>query len=143
MILPDTNLLIYATNASAPQHLEAARWWDACLNGNEGIGLSWQIVLAYCRLMSSPRFQPSAVSIGQLLDDVDTWLESPMVQIVQPRAHHTQAIRSVVDPASYPGDLLNDAHLAALAIEYGAVVHTADRDFARFRGVRWVNPLLA
>ena len=143
MILPDTNLLIYATNAALPQHAAAKEWWDECLNGTEGIGLAWQVVLPYIRVLSSARAQRHPVPVGQLLDDVDLWLTSPVVTIIEPRATHVQALRSVLDPTTYAGDLVNDAHLAALAIEYGAVVHTADRDFARFRGVRWVNPLLA
>jgi toxin-antitoxin system PIN domain toxin len=141
VILPDTNLLIYATNPRFPQHEKARAWWDSCLNGNEGVGLSWQVLLAYCRLMSSGRIQPRPVPVGELLDDVEVWLTSPMVRMVDPSSHHTQAMRSIVHPTALIGDQLNDVHLAALSIEYGAVVHTADRDFARFRAVRWFNPL--
>ncbi len=141
MILPDTNLLIYASDPSGHQHERAKRWWEKSLNGSEGIALPWPVVVSYLRLMSSPRVRLRPTPVALLLDAVEEWCRSPMVRLVHPKPTHLQAMRSIAEPLGLAGDVLNDVHLAALSIEYGAVVHTADRDFGRFRGVRWRNPL--
>lgn len=141
MILPDANLLLYAFNSDAPDHDRAAQWWERCLNENEPVGLTWLVLLAVLRISTKPGpFDPPAAA-SIVLDDIDAWLARPHVRIVEPKSTHVQAIRSVVEPLGLSGDIMNDVHLAALAIEYGAVVHTADNDFARFKGVRWHNPL--
>lgn len=141
MILPDANLLIYARNAASPEFEVASKWWANCLDGGERIGLTWAVLMTYLRICSSPRVFPQPVAIGDLVGDVEDWVSRRMVRVVEPTATHLQAIRSIAEPLGLGGDIMNDVHLAALSIEYGAVVHTADRDFARFRGVRWFNPL--
>lgn len=141
MIIPDTNLLIYALDLRSPHHEAASRWWRNCLNDTESIGLTWQVVVSVLRITSSPRLLDRPVPIAVLLDQVDLWLRSPAVEVIEPRKDHVQAMRSIAEPLGLAGDVMNDVHLAALALEYGAVVHTADRDFARFKGVRWFNPL--
>lgn len=141
MIIPDTNLLIYATAQTAPDHAKARDWWKRCLNGSEHVGLPWHSLTSYLRIMSSSRARLTPTPIDQLLDVVDSWFESQVVDVIDPRAHHMQAMRSIAEPLGLGGDIMNDVHLAALSIEYGGVIHTADADFARFPGVRWLNPL--
>lgn len=141
MILPDANLLIYTRNAEGARHPLAVNWWESCLNGQERIGLPWAVIVTYLRVCSMSSLFTSPAAIGALLDEVDEWLERPHVEVIEPTSHHLQAVRSIAEPLNLGGNLMSDVHLAALAIEYGAVVHTADRDFARFKGVRWHNPL--
>ena len=91
--------------------------------------------------MSSVRMMKRPVAVGELLDEVERWLTAPQVQLLQPTARNPHALRSLLVPIGVGGDLVNDAHLAALAVEYGGIIHSADTDFARFPNVRWVNPL--
>ena len=141
MILPDTNLLLYAFNPHVAQHRRAASWWESCVNGAEAVGLTWSTVVAFVRLTTKdPVFDP-VPPVGDVLDEVEAWLARPHDRIIEPKPTHVQAMRSIAEPLGLGGDVMNDVHLAALALEYGAVVHTADRDFARFTGVRWLNPL--
>ena len=72
---------------------------------------------------------------------VEAWLQHPMVTIVEPMERHLNILRDLVLPLGTAGNLTSDAHLAALAIEYGARLCSADNDFARFGGLRWYNPL--
>jgi toxin-antitoxin system PIN domain toxin len=105
------------------------------------VGLSWLVLVAYVRVMSSARIMKRPVAVGELLDEVERWLAASHVQVLQPTARHPSTLRSLLVPTGVGGDLVNDAHLAALAVEYGGIVHSADTDFARFPNVRWVNPL--
>ena len=139
MIVPDANLIIYASDSGSLFHERAREWWTAALNGDESV--SWLVLVAYVRVMSSARIMKRPVAVGELLDEVERWLTAPHVQVLQPTARHPSALRSLLVPTGVGGDLVNDAHLAALAVEYGGIVHSADTDFARFPNVRWVNPL--
>lgn len=141
MIIPDANLLIYTRNSEVAKHEAAAAWWESCLNGEERIGLSWAVATTYVRVCSMARLFASPIPVGRLLDEVEEWLEQPAVRVIEPTENHLQAMRSIAEPLGLGGDIMSDVHLAALALEYGAVVHTADNDFARFNGVRWHNPL--
>ncbi len=141
MIVPDANLIIYASDSGTLFHDRARQWWTAALNGDESVGLSWLVLVAYVRVMSSARIMKRPVAVGELLDEVERWLAAPHVQVLQPTARHPSALRSLLAPTGVGGDLVNDAHLAALAVEYGGIVHSADTDFARFPNVRCVNPL--
>ena len=141
MIVPDANLIIYASDSGSLFHERAREWWTAALNGDESVGLSWLVLVAYVRVMSSARIMKRPVAVGELLDEVERWLAASHVQVLHPTARHPSALRSLLVPTGVGGDLVNDAHLAALAVEYGGIVHSADTDFARFPNVRWVNPL--
>ena len=103
--------------------------------------MSWLVLVAYVRVMSSVRMMKRPVAVGDLLDEVERWLTAPQVQLLQPTARNPHALRSLLVPTGVGGDLVSDAHLAALAVEYGGIIHSADTDFARFPNVRWVNPL--
>lgn len=141
MIVPDANLLIYASDSRSMFHERARRWWTDALNGDEAVGLSWLVLVAFVRLMSSVRIMKQPVAVGDLLDEIERWLSAPQVQVLQPTARHPAAMRALLAPTGVGGDLANDGHLAALALEFGATVYSADVDFARFPQVRWVNPL--
>lgn len=142
MILIDANLLIYAYDESSPFHWQAREWLSNVLETEPLIGLPWISILAFLRLTTSSvaRFvQPLELATAI----VDDWLARPNVQIVGPGERHWEILKRVSAAGQARGALCTDAALAALAIEYGATLYTADRGFARFAGLRFVNPLTA
>jgi toxin-antitoxin system PIN domain toxin len=142
MILVDANLLLYAHFASFPQHEAALRWLDAQLNGPIRVGLPWQSLLAFVRIGMNPRVFERPETAAKAWLQIEQWLNCPVVWIPQPTDRHREILGSlVVSHVSHP-DLVQDAHLAALAIEHGLLLCSTDGDFARFPGLRWQNPLL-
>ena len=139
MIVPDANVLIYAMNADAPEHERAWEWWQRAQSGHERIGLAWSVAVTYVRLMTNPRIMPSPLPIPEAISDVRRWLASPLVDVLTPGAEHLHVMERLL--AGRGGELISDAHLAALAMENGGTVYSADSDFARFADVRWVDPL--
>jgi hypothetical protein len=139
--MPDLNLLMYAVDRDAPEHPAALRWWNASLSGIETVGLSWTVLLGFVRLTTSARVVRSPLAPGTALDYVDRWLAHPITTVVDPTARHSQVLRDLLARTGTAGNLVADAHLAALAIEHGAVLCSADRDFGRFGGLDWTNPL--
>ncbi len=141
MKLPDLNLLIYAIDESARPHAAARRWWNRLLSGNETVGLSWSVLLGFVRLTTNPQIVQAPMAVDEALDYVDTWLAHPDTTVLDPTPRHANVLRDLLRDLGTAGNLVTDAHLAALAIEHGAELHSADRDFGRFPGLRWVNPL--
>jgi hypothetical protein len=140
--LPDANLLLYALDDLSPHHGPARAWLDGILSGVEPVGFSWVVILAFIRVSTRVRLSSRPLSVAEALDIVEGWLAQPCAQVVEPSDRHVQVLRGLLEPLGTAGDLSSDAHLAALAIEYGGEVCSADNDFARFPGVRWVNPLV-
>ena len=141
MIVPDLNLLIYASDARAVRHADAHRWWTECLNGRERVGLAWSVVLGYLRIVTSPRIMEQPLAIGEAQADIEFWLSRRNVVTIEPTNRHLDVLSGLLGPIGVGGNLVQDAHLAALAVEHGGEVHSADGDFARFSGVRHRNPL--
>lgn len=141
MILVDANLLVYAHVADFPQHEAAGRWLDAQLNAGHRVGLSWPSLLAFVRLTSNPRIFERALSIEAAWRQVEAWLAWPTVWVPLPTERHQQVIGSLLRQIGGQANLVPDAHLAALATEHGLTLCSSDGDFARFAGLRWVNPL--
>lgn len=141
MILPDVNLLIYAHNPRSPQHRKAEWWWQACLSGNEGIALAWVVIQGFVRISTHPRIFENPMPVPEALDRVEEWLTLPHVQIVHPPAGHFASWSRLLRHLGIAGNLTTDSHLAALAIDRGLILHTTDADFARFPGLKWVNPI--
>jgi toxin-antitoxin system PIN domain toxin len=135
------NLLVYAYNAAAPQHERARAWWESSLSGSERVGLAWVTVLGYLRIATSRRAVLSPVTPGTALGHVRSWLERPHVEIVNPGSRHLDLLDGLATAIGTIGTLASDLHLAALAIEHQAELHSNDGDFARFPGLRWRNPL--
>jgi uncharacterized protein len=106
------------------------------------IGFPWPTLLAFVRLMGNARVMPRPMPLGQAWSQVQEWLALPQAWIPVPTDRHRQILGELLAGESRP-DLANDAHLAALAIEHGLTVCSVDGDFARFRGMRWENPLAA
>lgn len=141
MILVDANLLIYAVNSELPQHGAARHWLENLLSGKESVGLAWVVVLAFLRITTRGDLFERPLSADQALAYVDEWLRQPFVKAVPPGDNHWGILLNLLHMSGTAGNLTSDAHLAALAIENGATVHSADNDFKRFAGLKHVNPL--
>ena len=113
------------------------------LSGTETFALAWVVLLAFIRLTTSPRVFQSPLSTSEALDLVDSWLAQPCVTVVHPTSRHAPVLRDLLEPLGTAGNLTTDAHLAALTIEHGAELCSTDRDFSRFSGLRWADPLEA
>jgi toxin-antitoxin system PIN domain toxin len=142
MILLDANLLIYAVNQDAPLHRKAKSWLESTISGSETVGLSWGVVLAFLRLSTRPGLFRNPLSVKFALDLVESWLGQPSVTLVHPGPRHFGLLREFLLQSGTGGNLTSDAHLAALAIEQGAELCSSDTDFARFRKLKWSNPLV-
>lgn len=140
-MIPDLNLLMYAVDREAPDHEVALGWWEGTLSGSETVGLAWTVLLGFIRLTTNARVVRSPLEPAEALGHVDRWLALPVTTVVDPTDRHTLVLRDLLGRTGAAGNLVADAHLAALAIEHGAELHSADRDFGRFPGLRWANPL--
>lgn len=121
-------------------HADARAWLDDRLNGTERVGLPWGALLAFLRLSASPRILTRPMPLGDALAVVNAWLELRSTWVPQPTDRHARTMEGLLSPETKP-DLVPDAHLAALAIEHGLLLCSTDRDFARFDGLRWTDPL--
>jgi uncharacterized protein len=139
--LVDANLLLYATDTRSPRHAAARSWWERQLSGDETIALSWIVLLAFLRLSTHPHVFARPLTVERAFDVLQRWLAQPCVVIVHPGDRHATVTRELLGPFGTAGNLVNDAHLAALAIEHGAELNSCDSDFSRFSGLRWINPL--
>jgi uncharacterized protein len=142
MRLADLNLLLYAINRDAPQHETARQWLEESLSGDDPLALSWTVILGFLRLTTSARVFERPIAPERANSLIDEWLSHPNVEVLVPGDRHWSILRSLLQESGTAGNLTSDAHLAALAIEHEAELHSADNDFQRFRGVRWVNPLV-
>lgn len=137
----DVNLLLYAVNADGPHHAAAKSWLEDVLSGSETVALPWLVVLGFLRLATNPRVFAKPLDPAQALEVVDGWLSRPPVERLNPGDEHWDVLEDLLEEAGTAGNLTSDAHLAALAIEHGAELHSTDTDFARFTRLRWVNLL--
>ncbi len=143
MILVDANLLIYAHVSTFAQHERARVWLDARLNGVAPVGLPWASILAFLRLTTNPRVFERPESMADAWQQAVSWLEAGRVWMPQPGERHQEILGNLLAVPGIHANLVPDAHLAALAIEHGLILCSADGDFARFAGLRWENPLSA
>jgi toxin-antitoxin system PIN domain toxin len=141
VILVDANVLMYASFSSFSQHRRAHAWLDHQLNTVARVGMPWESLLAFLRLSTNPRVLSQPLNTGQALAHIETWLSCPNVFIPQPTETHSVILAQLMRAANASGDLIPDAHLAAIALQHGLAVCSADRDFARFDGLNWINPL--
>ena len=141
MKLPDANLLLYSLDEASPQHAQARPWLEDLLSGTERVGFAWSVLLAFLRLSTRPQVFANPLLPTDAFDVVDGWLAQPSAMLLQPTERHLAILRGLIEPIGTAGNLTAGAHLAALAIEYGGEVCSADTDFSRFRGLRWINPL--
>ncbi len=141
MILIDANLLIYAYHAQSGNHVAARTWLESVLSGSETVGMPWLSILAFLRITTHPRIYERPLAMAKARDIVASWLVRPQVHTIEAGANFFAVLSTLLGPAQVKGALVSDAALAALAIEHGGTLQTTDRDFARFPGLKWVNPL--
>lgn len=141
MILVDVNVLIYATFTHMKEHRAAREWFEAHLSGTARVGLPWASLLGYLRVATNHRAFSLALSMRDAWAQIESWLDCPPTWIPQPTERHTQVLGSLLSQPGVHGNLVSDAHLAALAIEHGLTLCSTDGDFARFRELKWLNPL--
>lgn len=140
MKIVDANVLIYAFDADADRHQEAKAWLDGALSGGASVGFSWMVLLAFVRLTTKPGVFPRPVTPEVAMRQVSDWLASPSALVVLPTEKHASVLTELVNEIGTAGNLVNDAHLAALAIEHRGEVVSYDHDFARFPRIRWERP---
>ncbi len=141
MILIDVNLLLYATNAHAGQHAAAREWLNGQLADTSRVGLPWASLLGFLRMATNARIVARPLTMAAAWKQVTQWLACEPVWIPQPSEKHAETLGKLLAEPGVHGNLVSDAHLAALAIEHGLTLCSTDGDFARFRGLKWLNPL--
>lgn len=141
MIVPDVNLLLDAHFEDMREHRAALRWWYEVLEGRELVGIPWVVVSGFVRIATLPRAISHPLTTGRAIEAVSEWFMHPHVSPLNPGSRHLAILEEILDAAGVGGNLVTDAHIAALAIEYQAEVHSNDSDFGRFSGLRWRNPL--
>ena len=142
MIVPDANLLIYAYDTMAVQHRAAQVWLGKVLSEPELVGVPWQTVSAFIRITTNSRLTGNRFPTERAIAIVQQWMNQKHVRLLSPSERHWSIFQPMLIDGQVRGPDATDAQLAALTIEYGGVLHTTDRGFARFPGLRWVNPLL-
>ena len=141
MILVDANLLVYAHVSSMPEHTRAREWLDEQLGGTAQVGLPWPSLLAFLRLTTNPRIFTRPARTEEAWRQVGDWLAAEPAWIPLPTHRHEEVLGGLLRETGATGNLVPDAHLAALAVEHGLELCSTDGDFARFSGLRWDNPL--
>lgn len=140
MRLVDANVLLYAVNEAEPRHGTARSWLDAALSAREPVGFSWLALLAFLRLSTKVGLFPRPLGVAAATAVVTDWLAAAPSVVVEPTPRHALLLAGLLAEVGTGGNLVNDAHLAALAIEHDAVVMTYDTDFSRFPAVTWESP---
>jgi len=140
-MLIDANLLLYAKVADYRQHERARQWLDEALAGRRRVGLPWESLSAFVRLITNPRVFPAPLGADAAMAQVLAWLERPAAWVPQPTGEHGQIMSELLAGAGQAAELVPDAHLAAIAASHGLTVMSADSDFARFPDLSWENPV--
>jgi uncharacterized protein len=141
--LVDANLLLYAYNPRAEQHERSRAWLEAALSGPDLVRFAWATLWAFLRISTNPRAFEHPLSASEAIAVIAALLDQPNVGILEPGERHGEILRGLVLDGQATGPLVMDAALAAIAVEHGATLCTTDRDFSRFPGLAWTNPLAA
>ena len=142
-MLIDASVLLYAADSASPFHERVATWLEGVLNGPRRVGFAWPGIIAFLRIVTHPKALDRPLTAAQAWAYVEEWLTCDNAWIPQPTASHAAVLGGLITSAGLRGNLISDAHLAALAIEHGLQMCSADTDFARFSQVSWVNVLTA
>lgn len=140
-MLLDASLLLYAIDAESRHNPVAAAWLEETLNGDNRIGLPWQTIGAFLRIVTHPRVTANPLSASDAWQYIEDWLAVPVVWIPPAGESTARVYARICAQVEVTANLVPDAQLAALAIEHGVELASADSDFQRFPGLRWINPL--
>jgi uncharacterized protein len=138
--LVDANVLLYAVNTDAAHHERSRDFLDRSLSGHDTVAFAWIALLAFVRLSTKAGLFPRPLAVDRALEQVERWLGAPAAVLVEPTPRHATVLHGLLAPLGTGGNLVNDAHLAALAVEHRCTIVSYDGDFARFRGVTWEMP---
>lgn len=141
MILPDVNVLVYAQRRDMPGHEQYRAWLEAALNGDEPVALVGPVVSGFLRVVTNRRIFVTPTPLASAVANLETMLSAPAAVTPDLPGGGVRALIAQCRAGEASGDLVADAYLAALAWALGAVLISADRDFARFPGLRWRSPL--
>lgn len=141
MILIDVNLLLHATLKNSRDHLQSRAWLESCFRRYARVGLPWHSLLGFVRIVTHPRLADPPIPTKEAWEQVEDWLDQDSAWVPLPTEFHRPTLRRLLSASRASGNLVPDAHLAALAIEHGLTLCTTDTDFAAFPGLRWENPL--
>lgn len=141
MIVPDINLIVHAYSLESADHAAARRWWEELLNGVQPVGLPWAVTLGFLGLTTNRQIVTRPLAVVEACAHVRSWLAQPVVTLLHPGDRHADILLGLLESIGTAANLTTDAHLAALAIEHQAELHSTDADFERFPGLRWTNPL--
>jgi toxin-antitoxin system PIN domain toxin len=140
VLLVDANVLLHSLNLGAREHESASEWLRGALAGGEAVAFAWSVVLAVVRLATHASVFRRPLTPGQATDAVEAWLRSPPAVAIEPTGQHVSLLRGLLERTGTAGNLVADAHLAALALEHGATIVSFDRDFGRFAGIALLHP---
>jgi uncharacterized protein len=141
MILVDANLLLYAEDSLSEHHEAARSWWDERLSGLEPVALCWPVLSAFVRIGTNARLHQRPLLLKEAIARVQSWLDQPCVRLIEPGEQHWFHFQQMLRSGNAVGNLVSDAHVAALAVEHNCVLHSTDAGFSRFRGLKWRNPI--
>ncbi|MDB6040498.1 MAG: hypothetical protein JWM99_4339 [Verrucomicrobiales bacterium] len=142
MVIIDANLLIYAINIDSPFYVKSKLWLETTLSGAQGkVMMPWLTIVAFVRVATHPRILANPLRLSEALNLINEWLSLPSVEILHPTAHHARYFAAMCESSNAKTNLVTDAHLAALAIENNFLLASCDSDFAKFPGLRWINPV--
>ena len=141
MILVDANLLLYAEDSLSEHHDAARVWWDQQLSSTSPVCLCWPVLVAFVRIGTNVRLHQRPLTISEGIERVQSWLDQPCVRMIYPGDEHWAIFQRMLRSGKAVGNLVSDAHLAALAIEHGCTLQSTDGDFGRFKGLKWNNPI--
>ena len=141
MIIPDVHLLLHAHDSEFRRHRAAREWWETLMNGTGSVGLPWVSILGFIRIATHPEVLDNPLDMGGACTRIRSWLVRPQTILVHPGVRHADILFNLLEVVGGGGNLTTDAHLAALAIEHQAELHSTDADMARFPGLRWMSRL--
>jgi toxin-antitoxin system PIN domain toxin len=138
----DANLLLYAVNEASPEHPRALAFLKRCAAGTELVCLAWPTVMAFLRIATHPAIFPAPLSWREASDHVDALLGLPHLRVLSEQEGFWEVYRSLSAPLSPRGNLVTDAHIAAILKQNGVTrLFTNDADFRRFPFLAVENPL--
>lgn len=143
MLIVDVNILIYVTQEDAIEHQRVLDWWTEAVDGPEPIGLPWTSLVGFLRVSTNKKIYPRPLTIQEATERVASWIEHHNTSLVAPSQNHWKHYKTTLLNSNASGNLVTDAHFAALAISRDATLVSCDTDFARFKNLRWLNPLTA
>jgi len=140
-MLVDANILLYAVDETSPFHEESKLWMEAALNGSRRVGIPWMSLIAFVRIGTNPRAMADPLGPEAAWHIVEEWLDAPLVWTPMPGRGHREILGRLINEHELRANLVSDAVLAALCIEHGLEMISADSDFARFSEITWSNPV--